>query len=318
MPYQCPSSSVTAEECSALDGQQRVIQSFPVRDTNLGHLKIYRALPIRDKRLVGPWCFLDRYGPYTFTEGKPMDVAPHPHIGLQTVTWLLDGEIVHNDSLGCEGLIRPGGVNVMTAGSGIAHSEQTPTDNSGLLNGVQLWVALPDAKRNIDAAFQHIEQVPLVEFRGGLLQVFAGMIAGVTSPAQHYSDIVGSDLTVHSREKMILPLNPQHEHALLLLTGDAELEGQSLSDSNLYYLGTDRSEIELGSRSGARLLLIGGKPFSESILMWWNFVARTPEEIIEARTDWEERQRFGEVAAYKGNRLSAPPLIKLARPNPAS
>jgi len=306
------------DECAALNSRQQSIESFPVRDTNLGHLKIIRALPIRDKRLVGPWCFLDRYGPYTFTDGKPMDVAPHPHIGLQTVTWLLDGEIVHNDSLGCEGLIRPGGVNVMTAGSGIAHAEQTPAQNSGLLNGVQLWVALPEAHRNMDAAFQHIEQVPSIAFRGGIAQVFAGTIAGEASPAPHYSEIVGAEVTLHRGEKLNLPLNPAHEHALLLLEGDAEIEGQHLDDRNFYYIGIDRSEIELGSRDGARLLLIGGEPFSETILMWWNFVARTPEEIIEARTDWEEQQRFGEVTAYRGKRLSAPPLMKLARPNPAS
>lgn len=311
------STSVAADECTALN-QQRVIQTFHLRDTNLGHLKILRALPIRDKRLVGPWCFLDRYGPYTFTEGKPMDVAPHPHIGLQTVTWLMDGEIVHNDSLGCEGLIRPGGVNVMTAGNGIAHAEQTPPSNSGILNGVQLWVALPDAQRKINPSFQHIEHTPSVELRGGIAQVFAGTIAGVTSPAQHYSDIVGADLAVHSATELILPLNSAHEHALLLLAGDADLEGQPLNERNFYYLGTDRSEIGLRSQSGARLLLVGGQPFSESILMWWNFVARTPEEIIEARTAWEQRESFGEVTAYKGKRLSAPPLIQLARPNPAS
>lgn len=312
------STSVAADECAALRNQQRVIESFPVRDTNLGHLKILRALPIRNKRMVGPWCFLDRYGPYIFTEGKPMDVAPHPHIGLQTVTWLLDGEIIHNDSLGFEGLIRPGGVNVMTAGDGISHAEQTPSENSGLLNGVQLWVALPDAERKIEAAFQHIEQVPSVELRGGVAQIFAGSVAGVTSPAEHYSEITGADIAVHSGEEMILSLNSQHEHAVLLLAGDAEIERQHLDDRNFYYLGTDRSEIAFRSRNGARILLIGGEPFSESILMWWNFVARTPEEIIEARTDWEQGQRFGEVTAYKGERLSAPPLTKLARPNPAS
>jgi redox-sensitive bicupin YhaK (pirin superfamily) len=312
------SPSVAAEECAALGRRQQVIESFPGRDTNLGNLKILRALPIREKRLVGPWCFLDRYGPYPFTEGKPMDVAPHPHIGLQTVSWLLEGEIVHHDSLGCEGLIRPGGVNVMTAGIGIAHAEETPRNNSGLLNGTQLWVALPESQRKIAPSFQHIEKVPQVELRGGLAQVFAGTLAGVTSPAQHYSEIIGADLAAHSGAELILPLNSSHEHALLLLAGDAEIEGQALDDKTLYYLGTDRSEIRLASRAGARLLLIGGLPFTETILMWWNFVARTPEEIVEARTAWEDRQRFGEVKAYQGPRLSAPPLAKLSRPNPAS
>jgi quercetin 2,3-dioxygenase len=312
------SDSVAADECIALNEPQQVIKSFSVRDTNLGHLKILRALPIRDKRMVGPWCFLDRYGPYTFSEGKPMDVAPHPHIGLQTITWLLEGEIVHNDSLGCEGLIRPGGVNVMTAGKGIAHAEETPPTNSGVLNGVQLWVALPEAHRNMSPAFQQVGQVPVVELSGGIAQVFAGTLAETTSPAQFYSDIVGAELTLPASTRMILPLNPAHEHALLLLAGDAEIEGQPVEERNLYYLGTNRAELGFSSRSGARLLLIGGKPFSESILMWWNFVARAPEEITEARTNWEQGEGFGEVKAYHGQRLHAPPLVQLARPNPAS
>ena len=309
---------VAAEECAAFGQRQQVLESFPGRDTNLGNLKILRALPIKGKRLVGPWCFLDRYGPYKFTEGKPMDVAPHPHIGLQTVSWLLEGEVVHHDSLGNEGLIRPGGVNVMTAGSGIAHAEETPGHHSGVLNGVQLWVALPEAQRKISPSFQHIEKVPAVELRGVVAQVFAGALAGATSTAKHYTDIIGADLAVHSGSDLTLPLNSSHEHALLLLAGDAEIEGQPLDERNLYYLGIARSQIRFGSRTGARLLLIGGPPFPESILMWWNFVARTPDEFAEARTAWEERRWFGEVKAYQGPRLSAPPLAPLARPNPAS
>ncbi|HEY6404401.1 MAG TPA: pirin family protein, partial [Blastocatellia bacterium] len=249
---------------------------------------------------------------------KPMDVAPHPHIGLQTVTWLLEGEIIHHDSLGCEGLIRPGGVNVMTAGNGIAHAEETPRDNSGVLNGTQLWVALPESQRKIAPSFQHIEKVPEVELRGGLAQVFAGTFCGITSPAQYFSEIIGADLAVHSGAELTLQLNQSHEHALLLLAGDVGIEGLAIDEKNLYYLGIGRSEIGFASRAGARLLLIGGRPFSETILMWWNFVARTPEEIAEARTAWENRQGFGEVKAYQGPRLNAPPLAKLSRPNPAS
>jgi quercetin 2,3-dioxygenase len=311
------SDAVAADQCTALN-QPQAVNRFPLRDANLGHLKIYRALPIREKRLVGPWCFLDRYGPYSFGEGKPMDVAPHPHIGLQTITWLLDGEILHNDSLGCEALIRPGGVNVMTSGKGIAHAEETPQNNSGVLNGVQLWVALPEAQRKMNPAFQQVAQVPAVDLGGGLAQVFAGTLAEVTSPARFYSDIVGAELTLRANSKLALPLNPEREHALLLLAGDIEMEGQPLNQENLYYLGTTRSEVEFNSREGARLLLVGGQPFPEPILMWWNFVARTPEEMVEARAAWEQGEGFGEVPAYKGQRLSAPPLTRLARPNPAS
>jgi quercetin 2,3-dioxygenase len=309
--------SVAADECLALN-QQQVLKSFPLRQTSLGHLQILRALPIREKRLVGPWCFLDRYGPYHFAEGKPMDVAPHPHIGLQTITWLLDGEILHNDSLGSEALIRPGGVNVMTSGKGIAHSEETPPANSGLLNGVQLWTALPQAQRNLNPAFQQVEEVPFVELRGGSARVFAGTLADTTSPAQFYSDIIGAELSLHPAAGLSLPLNPAREHALLLLAGDLEMEGEPLSRQSLAYLGPSRTAVDFHSREGARLLLIGGEPFPEAILMWWNFVARTPEEMMEARRRWEQGEGFGEVKAYKGQRLNAPPLTRLARPNPAS
>ena len=157
---------VAAEPCISLGGSGGPIEAFPGREVKLGDLSISRVLPVRDRRLVGPWCFLDRFGPLRFSDTKPIDVAPHPHIGLQTVTWLLEGEIVHDDSLGFEAVARPGGVNVMTAGGGIAHAEQTPRQNSGQLNGVQLWVALPDATRNGAADFQHVPETPTVTLRG--------------------------------------------------------------------------------------------------------------------------------------------------------
>ena len=168
------SEVVSAEECIALGASQRQLESYPNREVTLGALAIARALPIRDRRLVGPWCFLDRFGPLTFTEGKPMDVAPHPHIGLQTVTWLHEGEVVHDDSLGSASILRPGGVNVMTSGAGIAHAEQTPREHTGRLNGVQLWTALPDAHRHGAPGFAHVAEVPAIERPGGIVQVFAG------------------------------------------------------------------------------------------------------------------------------------------------
>jgi redox-sensitive bicupin YhaK (pirin superfamily) len=150
------SDRIAAEECVALGATRPQLESYPNRELSLGSLSITRALPVRERRLVGPWCFLDRFGPLTFSEGTPMDVAPHPHIGLQTVTWLIDGEVMHADDLGSESLLRPGSVNVMTSGGGTAHAEQTPRDNSGRLNGVQLWVALPDAHRHMAASFAHV------------------------------------------------------------------------------------------------------------------------------------------------------------------
>lgn len=247
-----------------------------------------------------------------------MDVAPHPHIGLQTVTWLLDGEVVHADDLGSESLLRPGSVNVMTSGGGIAHAEQTPRDNSGHLNGVQLWVALPDEHRHMAASFAHVTDAPLSESSGTRLHVFAGAVDGVTSAAPHYSEIVGADLEIGPAQRRELPLDIRYEHAVLVLSGDCLVDGQALEERVLYYLGTSRSRAEFSSRSGGRMLLIGGPPFPETILMWWNFVARTANEIAEARADWEARRRFGDVKAYAGPRLSAPSLARFARPNPLS
>jgi len=312
------SDIVSAESCVALGSGQQQLDAYPNREVNLGPLAVSRALPIKERRLVGPWCFLDRFGPLTFSSGTPMDVAPHPHIGLQTVTWLHDGEIVHADSLGYESVLRPGGVNVMTAGAAIAHAEQTPRDNTGRLSGVQLWTALPEQHRHMAAGFAHAGDVPAVEQRAGIVHVFAGTLGSAHSPLPYYSPLLGADLQVHPGHELAIPLDPVFEHAVLVLSGDCTLDGQRLEQRMLYYLGTTRSEACVSSQSGTRVLLIGGPPFPETILMWWNFVARTPEEIADARTDWEERRRFGDVNAYDGPRLSAPALTRLARPNPVS
>ncbi|HBB93861.1 MAG TPA: hypothetical protein DC054_00585 [Blastocatellia bacterium] len=310
-------SKVGAKTSDASDVRGSVFEGFPARETSLGTLRILRALPIRQKRLVGAWCFLDRFGPLSFSDAKPMDVAPHPHIGLQTVSWLLQGEVVHNDSLGSEALVRPGGVNVMTSGGGIAHAEETPRKNSGLLQGVQLWIALPDADRNGQASFQHIDEVPIIEQAGSMVSLFAGSLLGWSSPAKHFSPVLGADIELHAFANLELPLDPSFEHAALLMTGDAGIDGRSIDAMNLWYLGTNRSSIEFKSRGGGRVLLLGGPPFPEKILMWWNFVARTAEEIALARSDWQSHQRFGEVK-YRGRRLDAPPLKRFAPPNPAS
>lgn len=308
---------VSAEECVALGASQRQLESYPNREVRLGDLVIARALPIRDRRLVGPWCFLDRFGPLTFSEGKPMDVAPHPHIGLQTVTWLHEGEVVHDDSLGSASILRPGGVNVMTSGAGIAHAEQTPREHTGRLNGVQLWTALPETDRHGSPGFAHVEEVPAIERPGGIAQVFAGSLEGARVPAPYYSPLLGADLRVHPRQRLEIPLDPAFEHAVLVMSGDCALDGEPLADRVLYYLGTTRTDASFSSRDGARVLMIGGRPFPETILMWWNFVARTPEEIAQARADWEAHRRFGDVA-YDGPRLAAPDLARIARPNPVS
>jgi redox-sensitive bicupin YhaK (pirin superfamily) len=258
--------------------------------------------------MVGPWCFFDRFGPLTFSSGKPMDVAPHPHIGLQTVSWLISGEIIHNDSIGGEGLLHPGELNLMTAGAGIAHAEETPPNSSGKLDGAQLWVALPDAHRNTNPSFTHHSDIPLVDLAGGRMTVIMGSIGSTRSPAKTLSPLVAADLVIDRNSEIELPLDPDFEHALIVLDGDAAFERQTLPPDTLHYLGIGHHSVALSSTEGARVLLLGGPPFGEAIVMWWNFVARTHQEIEEARQDWVQRRRFGEVKAYRGQRLDAPPL----------
>lgn len=294
------------------------LQAYPSREVRLGALTIARALPVRQRRMVGAWCFVDRFGPISFGAERPLDVAPHPHIGLQTVTWLLEGEVRHDDTLGSEATVYPGGVNVMTAGRGIAHAERTPLRHSGTLSGIQLWAALPDAQRQVAPTFESIAEVPKLEPAGGIVQVFAGDLMGTTSPAAVYSETVGADLRVIAGATLGLDVRPDFEHALLVLDGDCSFEGQPLRKKALYTLGPGRSAIALSSETSARVLLLGGPPFPEEILMWWNFVARTREELAEARADWAAHRRFGEVTAYDGPRLEAPSLGKLAPANPVS
>ena len=206
----------------------------------------------------------------------------------------------------------------MTSGRGIAHAERTPVANSGRLNGIQLWAALPDAERHIVPSFQHVDRVPVVELPGGIVQLFSGALTGARSPAHHFSEILGADVRIHSGAELIVPLKPTYEYAVLVLAADCAIRGESLEERVLYFLGSQRSEVGISSRHGGRLLLIGGPPFPEPILMWWNFVARTHDEIVQARTDWEAQRGFGEVSAYDGPRLSAPSLMRFARPNPLS
>lgn len=305
----------TCDGTSPLGG----IERFPARRATVGALELRRALPVRQHRLVGPWCFLDRYGPLSFTDAKPMDVAPHPHIGLQTVSWLFEGEVLHRDSIGYENVIRPGELNLMTSGRAISHSEETPNDNSGRLSGVQLWVALPDSERQRRPELEHHATLPLIELDGGTMTLFMGnAVTGESSPATAYSRMIGADLTLESSADLCLPLEPSFEHAIFLVEGDASLGDEPVTPDTLHYVGTGRDHIPMRSRGGGRMILVGGEPFGERIVMWWNFVARSHEEIALARTQWERRERFGDVRGYAGPRLAAPPLRGRAAPPPAS
>ncbi len=292
------------------------MEIHPARVTDLAGIPVRRLVPTRGRRLVGPWCFLDLFGPVDVDRESPMDVAPHPHIGLQTVTWLFEGEAVHKDSLDSEAVARPGTLNLMTAGAGIAHSEETPPRHSRRLHGAQLWLALPDARRHDPPAFDHYPERPRAEGAGWRATVFLGDFAGAAAPARVFSPLVGAEVSIGAGASIALPLRADYEHAVVPLDGECAHGGEPLAANTLHYLARGTDELPLRAAGEARLLLIGGAPFGETVLMWWNFVARTTEELAAAREDWQARRRFGEVRRYAGPRIPAPAFT--GRPVPAN
>jgi redox-sensitive bicupin YhaK (pirin superfamily) len=275
---------------------------------------VRRTLPHRELRTVGAWCFLDDYGPHEVGAGNGMRVPPHPHTGLQTVTWLLDGEVRHQDSLGSDQIVRPGELNLMTAGRGISHAETSPAASTGALRGLQLWVALPSRHRDTAPDFAHHAGLPVVTGDGLAATVLLGSLAGASSAATTFSPIVGAEVSLAPSATVALPLERDFEHALLALSDDLRVDGHPLDRSSLEYLATGRSEVLLAAGpTGDRLLLLGGEPFDEELLMWWNFVARSHDEVVEAREEWMAAvdgasTRFGQVSSYDGAALPAPVL----------
>jgi quercetin 2,3-dioxygenase len=282
---------------------------LPGHDVPLGRYTVVRRLlPQRVRRMIGAWCFVDHFGPDDVADRPGMQVPPHPHTGLQTVTWLLDGEILHRDSLGNSCAIRPGQLNVMTSGRGIAHSEQSPAAHPPLMHGVQLWVALPDPARAGAPDFAHHAELP--RWRDGTLDVtlLVGTVAGIRSPAVVHTPLLGAQLDVHRTGPARFPLDPAFEHALLVLDGAVEVDGVRIDPGALLYLGESRHEVVVQATAGARLLLLGGTPFEEPLVMWWNFVGRSHEEITAARDDWTAGRRFGPVEGDPAPPLPAPAM----------
>ena len=278
-----------------------LLERLPARVSDVGGAPVRRLLP-SSRRTVGAWCFLDHFGPHPVPPGE-IGVPPHPHIGLQTVTWLLQGEMLHLDSLGSRQVIAPGQLNWMTAGKGVAHAEENRPD-AGPVHGVQLWVALPEAARRTAPAFDHRPSVPRLRREGAEIALLTGDLCGVSSAARTFSPLLGAEITLAG--DLTLPVDPGFEHGVALLQGEASAEGEALATGELLHLGVKRSELRLSSPRGAKLLLLGGAPFEEPLLMWWNFVARTDEEIRSA-VDWWTREG-PEVSGARQPPLPAPAL----------
>jgi redox-sensitive bicupin YhaK (pirin superfamily) len=252
------------------------------------------VLPRRGRRTVGAWCFADQMGP---TDGRGVEVAPHPHIGLQTVTWLLDGEIVHRDSVGSEQSIRPGQLNLMTAGGGVSHSEEAVPGWSGRTHGIQLWVAQPEATRWGAPAFEHHSDLPQVALDHAEATVLVGELAGAASPARRDTDHVGAELRLRSG-RTVVPVAAGHEHAVVVLRGAVRLAGASLLEGQLGYVAPGRGELVVEADDDAVAMLLGGIPFTDELVMWWNYVARSRREVIDAHAEWTAgAERFGTVAS---------------------
>lgn len=288
---------------SGPDGTARpCLQLWPEREVPLGGVRamtVRRTLPQRGLPTIGAWCFLDSFGP----DRTAMSVLPHPHTGLQTVTWPLAGNIRHRDSVGSDVVVRPGELNIMTAGHGVSHSEFAvlPDPEAGaplpVQRGLQLWVALPDAERDRQPAFEQHRELPSVTGPGFTATVIVGELAGAASPATTYSPIVGADISCEGMA--VLPLNAHFEHAVLVLDGGLTLDGHEIPPGPLGYLGAGRPSLEFQALPGTRFLLIGGEPFQEELLMWWNFVGRSHDDVEQARADWEAQALLADDAARR-------------------
>ena len=303
-------------ESGRTDAVSSHVQVLHPREVPLGGpraMTVRRTLPHRDRSFIGAWCFVDHYGPNDVATTGGMVVPPHPHTGLQTVSWLFEGEIEHRDSAGVHELVRPGEVNLMTSGAGIAHSEvSTPATTT--LHGAQLWVVLPEADRGMPRAFQHFA-APLTDLAKGVRgRVFIGDLAGVASPVETQTPLLGAEVAIAAGHTWTVPVRRDFEHAVLLDSGRVQLDGVELEPGDLGCVEPQRAELVLTALEDSRLLLLGGEPYDEEIVMWWNFIARDHDEIARIREQWQDEQqrheRFGTVEGYAGQPqwLPAPAL----------
>lgn len=277
-----------------------------VKLTTRTNIEVRRSLPHRDIRTIGAWCFIDAYGPTS--DIAAMSVAAHPHAGLQTVTWLFAGEVEHRDSLGSVQVIHPGELNIMSAGSGIAHSELS-SDVGADLHGVQLWTVLPENNRNMKPRFDHYARLPHFALAELHIRLFVGELAGRKAESLTFTPLVGAEITYSLGIHQSLELNPEFEYGVLVIEGEVTIAGQVVPQGNLLYLNPGNRELVIESSDSGRLLLLGGEPFNEEIIMWWNFIARSQEEIEELREKWNNHSPdFPDFPDHIGGRIPAPNL----------
>lgn len=284
----------------------RVVVPREVVLTTRTNIAVRRTVPHRDLRRIGAWIFVDHFGPTTQTSG--MVVAAHPHTGLQTVTWLFEGQVEHRDSIGSVQQIEPGQVNLMTAGRGISHSEIS-AHTDGNLHAVQLWLALPDADRNHAPFFEHRAELPVMTVGNATVAVFAGSLLGETSPATMFTDSFGAEVILPAGSTFSLPVDLAHEVGVLVVEGEATVNGTTAALTELAFVEPGGDSVTITAVGDSRLVILGGSPFTERLVMWWNFVARSHDEIRSMRADWESQgERFPEFSDHIGRRIPAPEL----------
>ena len=260
---------------------------------DLGAFKVRRALPAPERTMVGPFIFVDQFGPAQMLPGEGMDVRPHPHINLATVTYLFDGAIQHKDSLGSDKRIEPGAINLMTAGRGIVHSERSPDDTRRIgpsFYGMQTWLALPDGKEEIDPAFEHVPEsgLPLVEGEGVSLRVLMGTLCGHTASTTCHSPTIYADILLSAGARLAIEAEAD-ERAIMVTEGTAVLDGEPLEPFSLYVLAPGGRPV-LTAAGPARAMLLGGEAFPTRRHVYWNFVSSSKDRIAQAKEDWIERR----------------------------
>ena len=289
----------------------QILETRSVKLNTRVNIEVRRTIPNRKLRSIGAFCFVDYFGPTDQTEA--MVVAAHPHTGLQTVTWLFEGEVEHRDSIGSVQVIKPGQLNLMTAGKGISHSELSKK-TQGRLHGIQLWVALEDKDRFTEPSFEHVNESQELAKEGMKLKVFMGELMGISSPAKLYSKLVAAEIELQPGEH-VLDVDPEFEHGLLLVEGDYESEGEKVQEAELVYFEKGQSEIKISVKTKTKLVLIGGEPFKERLVMWWNFIARSHSEIEQMRVMWNDQENrekgqdnFGVFEDEVGGWIPAPEM----------